>query len=167
LPPTHALRKRWWLPCCKLPSGRSLRLAQRAGPYIQHAGALTDGAEALQQQVVTQFPEHTLILDIIPATEYLWATANALLGETHPHRTAWVRAYLESLLAGQTGPVSTALEAEANDAMRTATQRPAVRLTSHWEAWWELHRHQQHQRLYGRIAPAPALAEVRALEWAA
>jgi hypothetical protein len=207
------------------------RVAQRAGPHIQHHVALTDGAEALQQQVVTQFPEHTLILDIIHATEYLWDTANALLGETHPHRTAWVRAYLESLLAGQTGPVITALEAEANDPMRTATQRQAVRQTvgyyrrnrpymrydeylahgwpigtgvvegacrhlvkdrmeqsgmrwtqggaqavldlravrinGHWEALWEWHRHQQHQRLYGRIAPAPALAEARALEWAA
>ena len=43
----------------------------------------------------------------------------------------------------------------------------AVRLNGHWEAYWELHRQQQHQRLYGRSAPAPALAEPRALEWAA
>jgi hypothetical protein len=105
------------------------RLAQRARPHIQHHVALTYGAEALQQQVVTQFPEHTLILDIIHATEYLWDTANALLGETHPHRTARVRADLESLLEGQTAPVITTLEAEANDPMHTATQRQAVRQT--------------------------------------
>jgi hypothetical protein len=43
----------------------------------------------------------------------------------------------------------------------------AVRLNGHWEAYWQFHRHQHHQRLYGRSAPAPTLAEARALEWAA
>ena len=101
------------------------RVAQRDGPHIQHHVALTDGAEALQQQVVTHFPQYTLVLDIIHATEYLWDTANALLGETHPQRPAWVRAYLESLLAGQTDAVITALEAEAHDPTCTVTQRQA------------------------------------------
>ena len=105
------------------------RVAQREGPHIQQRVALTDGAEALQQQVVTHFPEYTLVLDIIHATEYLWDTANALLGETHPQRLAWVRAYLEPLLAGQTDAVITALEAEAKDPTCTATQRQAVRRT--------------------------------------
>jgi hypothetical protein len=105
------------------------RVAQREGPQIQHRVALTDGAEALQQQVVTHLPEHTLVLDIIHATEYLWDTANLLLGETHPHRTVWVRSYLEPLVAGQTEAVLTALEAEANDPTCTATQRRAVRRT--------------------------------------
>jgi hypothetical protein len=91
--------------------------------------ALTDGAEALQQQLVSQFPEHTLVLDIIHATEYLWETATALLGETHPQRVAWVRAYLEPLLAGQIDAVITALEAEAKHPRCTATQRQAVRRT--------------------------------------
>jgi hypothetical protein len=105
------------------------RVAQRDGPHIQHHVALTDGAEALQQQLVTYFPQYTLVLDIIHATEYLWDTANALLGETHPQRLAWVRAYLESLLAGQTDAVITALEAEAHDPTCTVTQRQAVRRT--------------------------------------
>jgi hypothetical protein len=43
----------------------------------------------------------------------------------------------------------------------------AVRLNGHWDAYWPLHRQQQHQRLYGRSVPAPALAEAQALEWAA
>jgi hypothetical protein len=43
----------------------------------------------------------------------------------------------------------------------------AVRRNGHWEAYWPLHRHQPHQRLYGPSAPGPALAEARALEWAA
>ena len=42
---------------------------------------------------------------------------------------AWVRAYLEPLLAGQTDAVITALEAEAKDPTCTATQRQAVRRT--------------------------------------
>jgi hypothetical protein len=181
--------------------------------------------------VVTHVPEYTLILDIIHATEYLWDTANALLGETHPHRLAWVRAYLEPLLAGQSAAVITALETEGHDPTRTVTQRQAVRRTvgyyrrnqpymhddeylargwpigtgvvegacrhlvkdrleqsgmrwttvgaqavldlravrinGHWDAYWKFHRHQQHQRLYGQSAPAPTLAEARALEWAA
>jgi hypothetical protein len=105
------------------------RVAQRDGPAIQQRVALTDGAEALQQQLVSHLPEYTLVLDIIHATEYLWDTATALLGETHPQRPAWVRAYLESLLAGQTDAVITALEAEAKNPRCTRLQRQAVRRT--------------------------------------
>ena len=142
LPRIRAPPRRWWLPCCRSPGARSPRLAhgprakncgppwrgrqwpcaglaqrvaQREGPHLQQRVALTDGAEALQQQLVSHFPAYTLVLDIIHATEYLWDTANALLGETHPQRVAWVRAYLEALLAGQTDAVITALEAEAKD----------------------------------------------------
>jgi hypothetical protein len=207
------------------------RVAQRDGPHIQQRVALTDGAEALQQQVLTHFPQYTLVLDIIHATEYLWDTANTLWGETHPQRLAWVRAYLEPLLAGQTAAVITALAAEGRDPTCTVLQRQAVRwtvgyfrrnrpymrydaylaqgwpigtgvgegacghlvkdrmeqsgmrwttggaqgvlnlravrLNGHWEAFWQFHRHQHHQRLYGRAAPALAVAEARALEWAA
>jgi hypothetical protein len=105
------------------------RVAQREGPHIQQRVALTDGAQALQQQLVAHFPGYILVLDIIHAVEYLWDTANALLGETHPQRVAWVRAYLEPLLAGQIDAVVTALEAEAHDPAHTATQRQAVRRT--------------------------------------
>jgi hypothetical protein len=211
------------------------RLAQRAhqreGAHIEHRVALTDGAEALQEQVQTHFPQHTLVLDIIHATEYLWDTANALLGETHPQRMAWVRAYLEPLLAGQSDAVITALEAEGKDPTCTVLQGQvvqrtvgyyrrnraymhddeylargwpigtgvvegacghlvkdrmeqagmrwtqagaqgvldlrAVRLNGHWDTYWQFHRQQQHQRLYGHFMRTPALAEDRALEWAA
>jgi hypothetical protein len=105
------------------------RVATREGPHRQHRVALTDGAEARQEQVVTHLPAQTLVLEIIHTTEYLWATATALLGETHPHRTAWVRSDLEPLVAGQTEAVITALAAEANDPMWTAPQRQAVRRT--------------------------------------
>ena len=64
------------------------RVAQRHGPHIQHHVALTDGAQARQQQFVTHVPQYTLDLDIIPGTEFLWDTANALLGEIHPQRLA-------------------------------------------------------------------------------
>jgi hypothetical protein len=207
------------------------RVAQCEGPHIQQRVALTDGAEALQQQLVTHVPGFTLVLDIIHAVEYLWAAANALLGETHPQRLAWVRASLEALLAGQTDAVITALEAEAKDPTCTATQRQAVqrtvgyyqrnrpymdydeylargwpigtgvvegacghlvkdrmeqsgmrwttegaqavldlrtvRLNGHWDAYWQFHRQQQHQRLYGMSAPALDTLEVQALTLAA
>jgi hypothetical protein len=48
------------------------------------------------------------------------------LGETHPQRPAWVRAYLEPLLAGQTDAVITALEGEGKDPVCTSTQRQAL-----------------------------------------
>jgi hypothetical protein len=105
------------------------RVAQRDGPHIQQRVALTDGAESLQQQLLTPVPHYTWILDIIHATEYLWDTANALLGETHPHRPSWVHAYLEPLLAGQTDAVITALEAEGHDPTHTVLQRQVVRRT--------------------------------------
>ncbi len=102
------------------------RVRQREGPHIQERVALTDGAEALQQQIATHFPRHTLVLDIIHATDYLWNAANALRGETHPDRLAWIRTHLEQLLAGDTPAVITALEAAAQDPARTATQRKAL-----------------------------------------
>ena len=105
------------------------RVIPREGTHIQHRVALTDGAESLQQQLVSHLPAYTLVLDIIHATEYLWDTATVLLGETHPHRTAWVRSYLEPVLAGQMEAVITALEAEAHDPACTAPQRQAVQRT--------------------------------------
>lgn len=73
---------------------------RRDGPQIVDRVALTDRVHALQDQMRIALPEHTLVLDIIHAVEYLWDAANALLGECHPDRTAWVRAYLLALLRG-------------------------------------------------------------------
>jgi hypothetical protein len=107
------------------------RLAARAAQYddpaaIRHRVALTDGAEALQQRVLAQFPTYTLVLDIIHATEYLWEAANALLGERHPRRTPWVRAHLLDLLAGRTLAVSAALQQAAVAPTATALQREVL-----------------------------------------
>jgi len=66
------------------------------------------------------------VLDIIHATDYLWDAANALLGETHPDRTAWVRTHLETLLTGQTHTVITVLEAAAQEPAHTAAQRQTL-----------------------------------------
>ena len=110
------------------------RLQQRAvhrggAPHPQRV-ALTDGAEALQEQLLAHFPEHTLVLDIIHATEYLWAAANALLGETHPARKGWVRTHLEQVLHGATASVIAELEATAQDAGLTETERKVVLKTA-------------------------------------
>ncbi len=106
------------------------RARPREGPHIHDHVALTDGTEALQKRIEMHFPRYTLVLDIIHATDYLWDAANALLGETHAGRTAWVRTHLEDLLAGQTHTVITALEAAAQESGRTATQRKALRRTA-------------------------------------
>ena len=206
------------------------RAAQRDHPAISDRVALTDGAEALHQQMVGQLPAFTLVLDIIHASEYLWDAANALLGERHPERTAWVRSQLEQVLRGQTAAVITALEAATADPQRTATQvtvlqrtvgyyqrnlpymrydeylargwpigtgvvegacghvvkdrmeqagmrwtRPgaqavldlrALRLSGEWDAYWQFHRQQQHERHYGRTAVAPVPLEAQILDLA-
>lgn len=60
--------------------------------------ALTDGSRALQLKVEAYLPDFTLILDIIHVSEYLWETANVLLGEAHPQRGMWVEDALRCLL---------------------------------------------------------------------
>lgn len=106
------------------------RLAQRAqqreDPHLQHRVALTDGAEALQAQMLARLPDYTLVLDIIHATEYLWTAANALLGEHHPERTPWVRGHLTALLSGQVGTVLLALETTAADPALTVGQQKTI-----------------------------------------
>jgi len=207
------------------------RTTHRLGPQVQARVALTDGAEALQTQLQTHFPEHTLVLDIIHASEYLWEVANALLGERAPERTAWVRTRLEQVLSGATAQVIAELEEVGAAAEWTAAQRKvvrttvgyyrrnqpymhydaylargwpigtgvvegacghlvkdrmeqagmrwtqdgaqavldlrAVRLNEDWDAYWQYHRQQQHQRLYGTSAQPPELAEAQVLRLAA
>lgn len=106
------------------------RAAPRDGAHIQHRVALPDGAEALQDQMQAQLPGYTLVVDIIHVNEYLWDAVNALLGETHVGRTAWIRPKLVQLLQGTTMDVITALEAEAASSTCTETQRKALLRTS-------------------------------------
>ena len=206
------------------------RTALRDGPHIVARLALTDGAESLQQQMTSTFPEFTLILDIIHASEYLWDTATALLGETNPARTAWVAAKLDLVLSGQKAAVITHLTQEAAQPMWTEVQRKAiqrtmdyyernqdymrydyylaqgwpigtgvvegacghlvkdrmeqagmrwtqadaqalldlwaVRLNGDWDSYWQFHRQQQHQRLYGMASPSTT-PEAQVLQMAA
>jgi hypothetical protein len=206
------------------------RAALRDGPSIEDRVALTDGAEALQQQMLSHLATYTLVLDIIHATEYLWDTATALLGESAPTREAWVRGHLEDILSGQTPAVIAALEREQQQPERTAAQLAAlrttigyyqrnapymrydvylargwpigtgvvegacghlvkdrmeqagmrwtkdgaqailnlraVRLTNDWDAYWQFHRQQQHERLYP-AAPMPTQVEAQVLQLAA
>jgi hypothetical protein len=207
------------------------RGALREGPHIMDRVALTDGAEPLQQQMLTHLPEYVLVLDIMHAAEYLWDTANALLGETAPERTPWIKQQLEQVLTGQTSAVIARLDQIASEPGRTAAQVQAVqktagyyrrnlpymrydvylargwpigtgvvegacghlvkdrmeqggmrwtkdgaqaildlravRLTNDWEAYWQFHRHKQHERLYGTSVPAPASIEAQVLQLAA
>ncbi len=207
------------------------RALLRAGPPVHQRVALTDGAEALQTQLLAHFPEHTLVLDIIHASEYLWDAANALLGERHPARKAWVRARLEQVLSGATDQVIAELEDLAQAPEWTETQRKvvektagyyrrnqpymhydvylargwpigtgvvegacghlvkdrmeqagmrwtvegaqavldlrAVRLNGDWDAYWQYHRQQQHQRRYGAATPSAETAEAHVLKLAA
>jgi hypothetical protein len=105
------------------------RAVQRDAPHIRTRVALTDGAESLQQQMITAFPKHTLILDIIHASEYLWATATAVLGESSPLRTPWVALKLDLLLTGQVDTLIAQLTTETTNTAWTETQRTAIERT--------------------------------------
>jgi hypothetical protein len=105
------------------------RVAQREGRHFQQRVALTDGAEALQDRMIELVPQFTLVLDIIHALEYLWLAANALLGETNPERTAWVRERLLHILSGQTSTVVQDLENQIRHAPLSPTQCEALKTT--------------------------------------
>jgi hypothetical protein len=105
------------------------RVQRRDGPQIVDRVALTDGAQALQAQMRAALPKHTLVLDIIHAVEYLWAAGNALLGERHPDRTAWVRGHLLALLQGQVDAVVTALAEDADAPDLTTAARKTLATT--------------------------------------
>jgi hypothetical protein len=82
-----------------------LQVVQRQGKHIQYKVALCDGCEALQSRVSAQFPDFSLILDFIHASEYLWDVANRLLGENHPDRLDWMARHTLLILSGQTQQV--------------------------------------------------------------
>ncbi len=105
------------------------RVAQREGKHIRHRVALTDGDSALQRQVGDRLSRFTLVLDIIHASEYLWDAVNALLGETHPDRTAWVREHLLHILSGKTADVIQTLEHLAQDPSLSSSKREALNTT--------------------------------------
>ena len=68
-------------------------------------------------------------MDIIHASEYLWATATAVLGESSPLRTPWVARKLDLLLRGQVDTLIADLTAEAARMTWTETQRTAIERT--------------------------------------
>jgi hypothetical protein len=110
------------------------RVAHRDGTHVRQRVALTDGDESLQDRVREQLPQFTLILDIIHASEYLWNAANALMGETHPDRNAWVGEQLLQILSDQTRTVIRTLDTLAQDPSRSSAQRQAFDqyLTQGW-----------------------------------
>jgi hypothetical protein len=105
------------------------RVDRRQGEHVQHRVALTDGAEALQDRVLSTFPDFELVLDIIHGLEYLWDAANALLGETHADRTGWVKEQLLSILSGKTETVIQTLENLAQDPATPVTQSQVLNTT--------------------------------------
>jgi len=105
------------------------RIAQRDVEHIQQRVALTDGDEALQNQARDRLSKFNLVLDIIHASEYLWDAANALLGETNPDRTTWVREHLLHILSGRTAGVIHTLESRTQDVSLSSSQRKALNTT--------------------------------------
>ena len=105
------------------------RVAQRERKHIRHRVALTDGAEPLQRQVHNRLSRFTLVLDIIHVSEYLWDVANALMGETNPSRTLWVKEQMLHILSGKTTAVIQTLESLGQDPSLPLSQRQTLNTT--------------------------------------
>jgi len=86
---------------------------QRDGLAIRQRVALTDGAQALQDQLQMKLSHFTLVLDFIHVDEYLWKVGTALYGETDPQRAVWVETQLLDLLSSRTAQVIQRLEDKA------------------------------------------------------
>jgi hypothetical protein len=98
------------------------QVAQRDRPAFAYRVALSDGSEALQQHLLDQLPDFTLVLDIIHVTEYLWDAANARWGETAPDRQPWVKQALTWLLTDH-------LDSLLHDLETPIPELPAARQT--------------------------------------
>jgi len=106
------------------------QVARRDGAHIGHRVALCDGYEPLQRRMSKYFPDFTLILDFIHADEYLWAVANALLGEHHPQRLEWMAEYTLKILSSQTDQVIATFQQMAQDQHYKAKQRAQLAKTA-------------------------------------
>ena len=101
--------------------------AKRDGLHIRQRVALTDGAEALQDQMRHQLPNFTLVLDIIHVVEHLWAAGTALYGETDPQREPWVRTQTLDILSSRTDRVLKRLDTRAKTLAATSHTVKALR----------------------------------------
>jgi hypothetical protein len=106
------------------------QVVRREQPQFVHRVALTDGSEALQQQVVDHLPDFTLVLDIIHVTEYLWEAANARWGETSSDRLPWMRQALDCLLDDHLDDLLSSLDTQAAD-LAPAQHTTLLRVTAY------------------------------------
>lgn len=104
----------------------SRHIQSRSSGVVADRVALTDGSEPLQKQVRAALPDFTLVLDLIHAVEYLWKAANAVLGETHSQRLAWVQTCARQLLTGQVRLLIAALRELAAQADRSVPQQEVL-----------------------------------------
>lgn len=105
---------------------------RREGEHICQRVALTDGAEALQKQMLACLPGFPLVLDIIHALEYLWKAGTALYGESDPSRTQWVESQTLQLLSSHTDQVIHLLEDKADALAPNSQTARALRSVAHY-----------------------------------
>jgi hypothetical protein len=112
----------------------SEQVSRQNGLHIRHRVALTDGSEALQTRMQSQFPDFTPVLDFIHADEYLWKAANALLGETAEHRTTWVETRTLQMLCGQTKTIISDLRQLATgEGLSSGTVKTLLGVAAYYE----------------------------------
>lgn len=99
---------------------------QRDAPHIVHRVALTDGDRGLHNQVATQLPDFTLILDIMHVLGYLWQAADVLFPTGHPLRHTWMRIVLTYLVTDRQERVHQFLHRQLNRSHWTDAQRKSL-----------------------------------------
>ncbi|MBF0412870.1 MAG: ISKra4 family transposase [Desulfamplus sp.] len=110
----------------------STQAAKYDGSHIKHRVALCDGCEALQTRINTHFPNFTLILDFIHASEYLWDVANRLLGEKSAERLDWMAKQTLRILSGETQQLIDEFLEIAKKSTTTALQKEQLKKTAEY-----------------------------------
>jgi len=117
-------------------AGKDAALAEAAARAARR-GAARRGAHRAPRRVdrrepglagarPARLPRRHARAGLIHATEYLWKAANALLGETAPRRTAWVKARALHLLRSQSAAVVADLRLLAETPGRARRARVAL-----------------------------------------
>ena len=108
------------------------RVAQREGRPIRARVALTDGAAALQKQMLAQLPKFTLVLDIMHVDEHVWKAGTAVYGETDPQRATWVERQVLDILSSRTPEVIHRLEDTADTLSKSSQAAKTLRQVANY-----------------------------------
>jgi hypothetical protein len=101
-------------------------IEQRDGDHILHRVALTDGDHGLHNQVATQLPGFTLIVDIMHVLDYLWDAAAVFFPPENPLRLLWMEHALRCLLEDKLESLCHFLQVQCQASCFSSSQRQTL-----------------------------------------